>query len=70
MPTIEEILDDYKDDVREPSAWAKELGAIVALPGAIGCPWCRGWMQDRGSGTIGVCDKDASHLAQLLPWGG
>lgn len=74
MPTINDVKPHYRELVYAPSKEVAALGAIVTMPGAIGCPWCDGRMLDEEGRnacyTVGVCDKDPSHLAWCLPWGG
>lgn len=67
-PTLANVLPRYEPSVRLPSLWAKEQGAIVAIPGPGTCPWCDLPIIERSS-RLGGCPADASHVVQLLPWG-
>ena len=70
-PTIENVISKYLNDVRLPSEWAKNQGAILSIFGGSDCPWCGNYMTSKTLGSmIAVCSKNKSHIVQWIPWGG
>lgn len=58
----------------EPSEYARRLGAKVAVPGGMLCPWCAAHCSEiviNGNRTmVARCEWNPEHVVSWVPWGG
>lgn len=70
VPTIDNVLPEFKKWVCPPDDSHAKQGAIVAVPGLFDCPWCDTSCDEVDQTYLAICRNDPRHVVQWCPWGG